>query len=99
MDVNDNFFNHLEINCGVSQGLLLGPLLFLVYVNDMSVEIDSKLLLYADDWVLIMSDKNLGEIEEKLSRELMKVSENLFDDKLSIHLEKTEPILFGTYRT
>ena len=38
-----------EITCGVPQGFILGPLLFFIYVNDMSAVVKNKLLLYADD--------------------------------------------------
>ena len=53
----------------------MGPLLFLVYANDMAAAVDSKLLLYTDDSALIMSDTNLAEIEEKLLADLMKIRE------------------------
>ncbi len=39
----------VPITCGVSQGSIVGPLLFLRYVNDMPVSVKSKLLLYGDD--------------------------------------------------
>jgi len=47
-----------EITCGVPQGSILGPLLFLIYVNDMSVVVKNKLLLYADDSAILVSGKN-----------------------------------------
>jgi hypothetical protein len=49
--VNNISSDFNSIKCGVPQGSLLGPLLFLIYVNDMSVSVDDdrKLILYADD--------------------------------------------------
>ncbi len=51
VNVNGVEFELLNITCGVHQGSILGPLLFLCYVNDISISInnDCKLLLYADD--------------------------------------------------
>ena len=43
------------ITCGVPQGSILGPLLFLLYINHMSAAVKCKLLLYADDSVLLAS--------------------------------------------
>ena len=45
--------------CGVPQGSILGPLLFLLYINDMSAAVKCKLLLYADDSVLLASGKDI----------------------------------------
>ena len=81
--------------CGVPQGSILGPLLFLLYVNDMQAAVSCKLLLYADDSALIVSDKELKNVENKLSVEMSCVSWWLVDNKLSLHLGKTESILFG----
>ena len=59
-DTNLDFRNVL---CGVSQGSILGPLLFLVYVNDMKAAVKCKLLLYADDSALLVSGKDILEME------------------------------------
>ena len=83
-----------NITCGVPQGSLLGPLLFLCYVNDMPVSVKCKLILYADDSALLISHKNPQYIADMLSRELDSCREWLIDNKLSLHLGKTESILF-----
>ena len=84
------------ITCGVPQGSILGPLLFLLYINDMSAAVKCKLLLYVDDSVLLASGKDLVEIEATLSCELESVNNWLIDNKLSLHLGKTQFIVFGT---
>lgn len=85
-----------DIVCGVPQGSILGPLLFLIYVNDMERAVSCKLLLYADDSALLISGKSVQDIELKLSMELTNVNDWLVDNKLSLHLGKTESILFGS---
>ena len=83
---------------GVPQGSILGPLLLLLYVNDLASAVICKLLLYADDSALIASGKNVADIESTLSYELEYVSNWLIDNKVSLHLGKTQSILFGTKR-
>ena len=100
ISVNGTESNFLTVTCGVPQGSILGPLLFLCYVNDMSISISSecKLLLYADDSTILFSHGNPGVISEKLGKELQSCSQWLIDNKLSLHLGKTECILFGSKR-
>ena len=100
VNVNGTESNLADITCGVPQGSILGPLLFLCYVNDMSISINSdcKLLLYADDSTIMFSHKNPEFISHKLGKELESCSEWLIDNKLSLHLGKTECILFGPKR-
>jgi retron-type reverse transcriptase len=87
-----------KIECGVPQGSILGPQLFLLYVNDMQMSIGCKLLLYADDSALIFSHNDSETIARRLSDELSNCKRWLVDNKLSLHVEKTESILFGTIR-
>ena len=97
-DIDGTMSEPKGVTCGVPQGSILGPLLFLLYVNDMASAVRCKLLLYADDSALIASGKNVADIESKLSSELEYVSNWLIDNKLSLHLGKTQSILFGTKR-
>jgi hypothetical protein len=96
VDINGTISEMAKISCGVPQGSILGPLLFLVYVNDMKGVTDCNLILYADDSALMISDKDVTKIEQKLEIELKSVCDWLIDNKLSIHLGKTESILFGS---
>ena len=86
-----------HVSCGVPQGSILGPLLFLIYVNDMSMSIDNdcKLILYADDSAILFPHKNPDVISNKLGKVLESCSSWLVDNKLSLHLGKTECMLFG----
>lgn len=85
-----------SITCGVPQGSILGPLLFLIYVNDMSAVVENKLLLYADDSGILVSGKTISHVEKLLTEYLGLVSQWLIANKLSLHLGKTESILFGS---
>ena len=98
VQVNDTYSNIEQITCGVPQGSILGPLLFLCYVNDMSLSIssDCKLMLYADDSAILFSHKEVNVISDRLGKELRSCSNWLIDNKLSLHLGKTECILFGS---
>ncbi len=51
--VGDTISGSMPITCGVSQGSILGPLLVICYVNDMAISTKYKLLLYANDSILL----------------------------------------------
>lgn len=94
--INGTLSSQRGIECGVPQGSILGPLLFLAYVNDMERAVNCRLLLYADDSALLVSGKSAEDITTKLSRELQSVKNWLVDNRLSLHLGKTESKLFGS---
>ena len=69
VNVENDYSDPGDLNCGVPQGSILGPLLFLLYVNDMPQTIECDLLLYADDSVLFFSHKNVDVITDQLNRD------------------------------
>ena len=77
---------------------VIGPLIFLCYVNDMAISLKCKLLLYADDSALIVSGSDPQSIADILSKELESCRQWLMDNKLLLHLGKTESILFASKR-
>ena len=87
-----------KLNSGVPQGSIHGPLLFLLYVNDMPQAVNSELLLYADDTCLFFMGKDSKIIGDQLNKDFNSLCEWFIGNKLSIHFgeEKTKSILFGT---
>ena len=88
--VNGENSTELKINCGVPQGSILGPLLFLLYSND--IYSSSEILdfrLFADDTSILFADKSLDAIERTVNYEMKNVSEWLLANKLSINVAKS----------
>ena len=83
------------ISCGVPQGFVLGPLLFLLYINDFSnCSGVLDLHLFADDANLFYSDKKLSDLELVLNVELQKVHIWLCSNKLSLNVNKSNFVIF-----
>ena len=98
VDVSGTRSEFLPVTCGVPRGSILGPLLFLIYINDMNISITCKLSLYADDSALLFSHRDARAIADRLSFELSSCKRWLVDNRLSLHVGKTESLLFGSKR-
>ena len=84
-----------SVSCGVPQGSILGPLFFIIYVNDMHTAVKSSIIHhFADDTNLILSSKNPNQIAKLLNRDLKLIFEWLCANRLSLNVSKTEFILF-----
>ncbi len=89
----------LHISCGVPQGSSLGPLLFLLYVNDIHTSSDSALFFsFADDTNLFLSNKDIKDLVEEANLELTKVNDWISANKLSLNLTKTKFIVFHPHQ-
>ena len=79
---------------GVPQGSVLGPLLFLIYINDLPNSCNLASWLFADDTALALSSKNFNDLEKNFNTEIEKVHEWLLANKLSVHYtDKTQYML------
>ena len=97
VQVNNAISDFNKITHGVPQGSILGPLFFLLYINDIALS--SPMLsfyLFADDTTIFLSDKNVKNLEEILNRELVNVSHWLVANKLSLNVKKSNVLLFRT---
>ncbi len=98
--VSHSISNKASVNCGVPQGSILGPLLFTLYINDLpSVVPDINMNLYADDTAITVCGHSSVEIEWKLNQTLKLVAAWFSYNKLSLNLNKTNFMLFGTHQT
>ena len=88
------------ITCGVPQGSILGPLLFLIYINDI-INSSSLLtyVLFADDTSVFYSHKCLNTLVNILNSELAKISKWFKCNKLSLNIDKTCFINFNTSKS
>ena len=98
VNVESVFSDPADLRCGVPQGSILGPLLFLLYINDLPQAVaDCDVRLYADDTCISFTHKNIPTIELKLNTDFNNLCDWFVDNKLSIHFgeDKTKSILFS----
>ena len=86
----------MKVTCGVPQGSILGPALFILYINDMcNVSMLMKSIVFADDTNFFYSGDNLSQVCETVSTELDKLHSWFQVNKLYLNISKTNFMIFG----
>lgn len=95
--IDDRVSQQMEICYGVPQGSVLGPLLFILYINDITKYVRNSFVnLYADDTVLSVSGTNYLEVVNIMNSELKKLDNWLKFKKLKLNADKTKFMVFGS---
>ena len=95
VSVNGHDSDLKDVLCGIPQGSTLGPLLFLIYINDLRFCLKkSKANHFADDTCIIYSSKNKKDLETSMNNDLASVSEWLKANRLSLNVSKTKLLFF-----
>ena len=80
----------LDVQCGVPQGSVLGPILFLLYVNDIvRVQISGEITLFADDTSVLWHSDNKALLRDVISSDLIRIKEWCNSNRLSLNVSKT----------
>jgi hypothetical protein len=95
VSINGFESTHKFIKYGVPQGSVLGPLLFLIYINDLSCSLKNSLVHhYADDTNLLYTNKSLTSLCKKVNQDLHCLCNWLNSNRISLNVSKTEYIIF-----
>ena len=93
--IGPHISKRLDSTCGVPQGSVFGPLLFLLYINDIQESSDKfSFYLFADDTNILYSDKNLKSLELSVNQELNNVYDWLTANKLTLNTKKSNFVIF-----
>ena len=95
--VNGKLSDRQKIEYGVPQGSIIGPLLFIIYLNELRLFVtNAQISMYADDTTLYNRIKSVSEIKDNLIPAFLKICDWLRSNKLSLNTVKTEIMVTGS---
>ena len=93
--VNDSISEKTEVTYGVPQGSILGPMLFLVYINDLHYAVTHSLIHhFADDTKILYCNKSLKKIKKYINHDLSQIVQWLRANRISLNANKTKLTIF-----
>ena len=95
VSINGHCSSQRTVNIGIPQGSIIGPVLFLLYVNDLpSISSEFLSILYADDTTLLSSNSDHSLLIQLINNELPKIQQWTTSNRLSVSLDKTFAMVF-----
>ncbi len=94
VDINGTHSNPRNVDISVIQGSILGPILFLIYINDLPNTTSLLTFMFADDTSTLKSNVNLNELVDEINNELRKLATGFRCNKMAVNTSKTKFIIF-----
>ena len=94
VDINGSLSDERNITCSVLQGSILGPILFICFINDFPRSTILKAFMFADDTTCLISGKNLNDIVNVLNTEIQSMALWYKSNKMAVNTSKTKYIIF-----
>ena len=88
VDLNNTLSEKLLIDIGVLQGSILGPLLFLCFINDLALSTSLLTLMFADDTACLKSGNNLNVLLSEVNDEVRRLAHWFRTNKLTVNVKK-----------
>ena len=94
VDMNGNLSNSQDLKISVLQGTILGPILFLCYINDLPQATNLLSRLFANDTACTASHSNLDTLINLADSEIQKIANWFRANKMAVNISKTKYIIF-----
>ena len=95
LSINGHISNQTLVKYGVSQGSVLGPLVFLIYINDLNLAITfGKVHHFAHDTNLLHFSKSVNKLNKYVNLDMKNLINWLYTNKISLNVKKTELVIF-----